>query len=113
MTAYAPTVDNHVLLTDRANMLDPDEIQAHAQVAMSLLQVIGFSPSAQSDRDLLDTAIVLQINFQVEAGVEGYLMQEARRGGRNIVYRGKNRLQHVHRQALEMVREMKTRLGAW
>lgn len=111
--ARMTTLDEHPLLGARAKALEPDEILAQQVVAESLLQVNDLTVALQADCDRLDAAVVLQINFQVETGIEGYMLTEARRGARHVIYRGKNRMAHVHRQAIEIVRGLKNRLGAW
>lgn len=105
------TLDSHPLISQRCSMLEEDELAAHKLVAESLLKVQTLAVSTDADCAELDAAVVLQINYQVEAGVEGYMMQEARRGARHIVYRGRNRMHHVHRQSLEMVRGLRIKLG--
>lgn len=110
--ARRTVIDEHPLLSQRAETLGEEELAAHKLVAESLLGLTDFTVSVQSDCDIIDAAVVMQVNYQVEAGVEGALMQEARRGGRHIIYRGRNRMAHTHGQALKMVHSVKLRLGA-
>jgi hypothetical protein len=105
-------LSTHPLLSPRAKLIDPDELTAHVLLAETLLGVDQLALKADdADQDKVDGAIVLQVNYQVESGVEGFLMQEARRGARHNIYRGRNRLQYVHRLALEAIRQLKRTRG--
>jgi len=111
----AKSLENHALLSPQAKLLRSEELTAHRQVAESLLLTSDLQApgalAAPGAADQYETALVLQVNFQVAAGVEGYLMQQARRGARHLIYRGTNRLSHVNRQSLEMIRALKIAAG--
>lgn len=111
------SIETSALLSERARSVDPDTIAAHRVVAESLLAVAALLPlvTAQADKDKYEAAMALQISYQIEQGIEGALLADARRGSRSFTYRVRGELRNkaTHRNALIIITELKTRLGVY
>lgn len=66
-------VDGHEFLTKKSISLEPGQFDGHHRMAEALL---GLGSPAVADVDLLETlrlAIAIQINFQVEQGIDPFV----------------------------------------
>jgi hypothetical protein len=91
MATYDPT--GHPSLSDAANRLDPEQLIDEADLAETVLRrgptmladTAFEEDTAEWKRAVL--AVVHQINWRVERGVEGEVYQSRSRGGRSATYR--------------------------
>lgn len=100
---------NHKLLSDAAKDLEPDELETHARVAETLLGLLKFSPFAVDTDSYLRAAdaVALQISFQVESGIEAFILTHETRGARTRDYRGRGRMPPIHPTARKIISAIK------
>lgn len=86
-------ITGHPMLTGKAALLDSTELAAHAEVAEILLKFHTFTAfeAGTDDYKRAASAIAMQVSFQVESGVEAFVMASLHRGGRNFSFRKGNR----------------------
>jgi hypothetical protein len=90
---YLPP-SSHALLSQAARRLSPDELDAHALAAETILArgsvalVTKDYEAGSSEYSRAVNAVVYQINFQLEAGTDAEVYGTVQRGGRRIGYRG-------------------------
>jgi hypothetical protein len=83
-------VTGHPLLSQAVTDLGPDELTAHNEIAerlLGLLDIVEFQVNDQRRTDAI-TATAMQVNYQVEANIEAFILAEHTRGARRLVYRG-------------------------
>lgn len=104
-------VTAHPLLSDQAAALGPSELEAHARVAETSLGLLNFTAFVDgTDKyDRATDAVALQINYQVEAGIEAFIMSGESRGARRRSYRGgsRKRMAPLHPMARKIVNAIK------
>jgi hypothetical protein len=84
---YDPT--NHALLSPEARGLqqaDVEQFNEQAAVAQSLLDLDGSSFSGE-DAAKATRAVAMQLNYQIEMGIEGFAANAVSRGGKSTTYR--------------------------
>ncbi len=99
-------ITGHPLLSEAAAVLGANELEAHTQVAERMLGVLDLQEFPSTDRryDDLRGALALQVSYQVEAGIEAFILAEHVRGARRETYRGASRkMSPVHPQARRLV----------
>jgi len=93
MAKYLPP-SSHALLSQAARRLSPDELEAQASAAETILArgsvalVTTDFQSGSAEHARAVNAVVYQINFQLEAGTDAEVYGTVQRGGRRIGYRG-------------------------
>lgn len=92
MPRYDPA--GHELLTPAAKRLDPTSLSAEADTAEDLLRRgssrladTEFEPGTPDYKRAV-RAVAYQVNYQVEAGVDGEVYGSGSRGGRQFGFRG-------------------------
>jgi hypothetical protein len=73
------------MLSDAAADLDPDALDAHTLLAEHLLGLAGDAYTGD-DLDTVDIALALQVNHQVERGVDADVYESVDHGGRTLQY---------------------------
>jgi hypothetical protein len=84
---YDPT--DHALLSPEAKALmqnDADQFNEQAALAQSLLDLDGTSFSG-ADAATATRAVAMQVNYQLEMGLEGFTTNAVSRGSRSVVYK--------------------------
>lgn len=71
--------------------LGPTELAAHQQVASDLLGFTAVTEFTDEKKARAENAMSLQVVYQVEAGINAFLLASERRGARWQTYRGGNR----------------------
>ena len=102
MARFIPT--DHVLLSSTARMLGAGAIEAHADIAEARLSLADATVSG-GEVDRITTAVALQVNMQVEKGVDAHVYRDTSRGQRSKSYRRLGELE-VNRDALAIVRSI-------
>lgn len=104
-------IADHPLLSEEAAQLGSLELGAQARMAETLLGLLtfpAFDQATQQDKyDRATDAVALQVNYQVEAGVEAFLTTSSRRGARGRSYRGRGRMPPVHSAARKIITAIK------
>lgn len=97
----------HPLLSDETNHLSETALSAQARVAETLLGLLKFTPfSPVSQPDLYSRAsdaVALQVNYQVESGIDAFILSSMSRGGRANTFRGGRRMPPIHGLAKKIV----------
>lgn len=107
------TIDAHPLLSQEAKTLGVDTLEAHARVAetmLGLLNFTAFDPVTDPDKYARATdAVALQVSYQVEAGMDAFVLSSHTRGGRTLTYRGAGvrRMPTIHSLAKKIVSQIK------
>lgn len=99
MARFTPTA--HALLSTKARTLDEPALTAHTDMAEARLGLVGATVSG-GDVDRVTTAVALQVNLQVEKGVNAHVYSSLSRGKRTFDYRKLADLD-VHRDAVAIV----------
>jgi hypothetical protein len=84
---YDPT--DHALLSPEAKALqqnDVSQFNEQATIAQSLLDLDGTSYSG-NDAATATRAVAMQVNYQIEMGMEGFTTNAVSRGSRSVVYK--------------------------
>ncbi len=101
------------MLSDDAKDLGPASLEAQARVAETLLGLLTFTPFVlltQPDLYARATdAVALQVSYQVEAGVDAFILMAQTNGGRTQSYRGGRRMPTIHGVAKKIVSQIKPR----
>ncbi len=110
-------IDNHPLLSEDARKLNSTELDAHARVAETLLKFTTFTPfsadTALDSYNRASDAVALQVSFQVESGVEAFVLASWARGARTKNYRkGQRNMPVVHPIARKIATALRTSVGA-
>lgn len=111
------SVTAHPLLSDQAAALSGPELDAHARVAESLLGLDTFTPFDPIQKtdfyNRATDAVALQVSYQVESGIEAFVMSGESRGARRRSYRGGShrRMQPLHPTSRKIVSSLKLRAG--
>lgn len=84
MPRYDPT--EHPLLSPEAARLEPEELEAQADVAEELLGLVDSRHTGEK-ADRATRAVALQVNHQVALGSEASAIQSKGRGSRSVTYR--------------------------
>lgn len=100
---------DHPLLSDGAKDLDSAELATHARVAETLLGLLKFTAFAEGTDfyDRATDAVALQVSFQVEAGIEAFILTHETRGARKKDFRGRGRMPPIHPTARKIVSGIK------
>ncbi len=101
-------VTGHAKLSQAAHALAPDLLAAEAIVAETVLGLVG-TAYTEEKYDRAAVAVALQISYQVDADIEGFILQSASRGGRSVSYRtaGKKGLPIAHPLAKKIADSLK------
>ena len=106
-------VSDHPLLSDDARLLEPNNLDAQARVAETLLGLLLFSPFNRiTDADKYNRAsdaVALQVSYQVEAGLDAFILSELIKGGRQTKFRGGRRMPIIHGVAKKIVSQIRPR----
>lgn len=106
-------ITQHPLLSDEAQKLGIESLMSHARVAETLLGMLSFTPfDVVSQADLYSRAsdaVALQVSYQVEAGVDAFILSQLIKGGRQTMFRGKGRMPIIHGIAKKIVSSIKPR----
>jgi hypothetical protein len=84
---YDPT--DHALLSEAAKALqlnDVDQFNEQAALAQTLLELDDSSFSG-ADAATATRAVAMQVNYQIEMGLEGFTTNAVSRGSRSVVYK--------------------------
>jgi hypothetical protein len=79
----------HPFLSEQAKDLDPDSLEAHAELAEDLLGITSLSLS-EDQLESARRAVVRQINLQVSLPEDFALVQSESKGDQSVEYRGTN-----------------------
>lgn len=106
------SVTNHPLLSERASRLAAPELEAHnrvAEILIGLWKFAAFTEVGDPDKFAQATdAVAMQVNYQVESGIEAFILSNLVRGKREFVYRnGRHRMNPVHSMAKKIVNAIK------
>jgi hypothetical protein len=83
-------VAGHPLLSEAASALSPERLEAEAEVAAVVLFLDDARLEAESRALRTATsAVVRQINYQLELGAGGGVLASARKGDQSVSYRGR------------------------
>lgn len=108
-------VEGHPLLSEGAAELEPTALEAHASLAETLLGFGSFTAFASDDPKYskAQIAVALQVSYQVEAGINAFIMLQSVRGSRAETWRGGGRrgqrFPKVHPMARQVFNEIKPR----
>lgn len=106
-------ITDHPLLSDDARDLGPNSLDAQARVAETLLGLLTFTAfSVVTQADLYSRAqdaVALQVNYQVEAGLDAFILMSLAKGGRSMSFRGGRRMPTIHGIAKKIVSQIKPR----
>jgi hypothetical protein len=80
-------VSEHGLLSDDAQALSEPELAAQNELAEVVLGLHEGDTYTGVKETTATLAVALQVNFQVEAGVEAYVLTASSRGARSKSYR--------------------------
>lgn len=104
-------VTAHPLLSEEAQDLGPATLDAQARVAETLLGLLDFTafdPVTQADQYArASDAVALQVSYQVEAGMDAFILANQAKGGRSQTYRGGRRMPIIHSLAKKIVSKIK------
>lgn len=104
-------VAGHELLSEDAQDLGPNSLEAQARVAETLLGLLDFTPfdkTTQADLYLrASDAVAMQVSYQVEAGIDAFIMLNLTKGGRTQTFRGGRRMPIVHSLAKKIISKIK------
>lgn len=104
-------VTDHPLLSDDARLLDVDPLTAQARVAETLLGLLDFPPFDKvTSLDLYSRAqdaVALQVSYQVDAGLDAFILSQMTKGGRSLSFRGGRRMPIIHSLAKKIVSKIK------
>lgn len=104
-------ITGHPLLTGEATDLGPTQLDAHARVAETLLKLLTFATFDKvSQPDLYNRAcdaVALQVTYQVESGVDAFIMSKLTRGGRSMNFRGGRRMPPIHAISKKIISAIK------
>jgi hypothetical protein len=99
-------ITDHPLLSPAVQNLGPETLAAHTEVAEALLRLseLAVFAAATTEYTQATNALALQVNFQVESGLDAYILQSLTRGARSQTFRGGKRHLTVHPQAARIMR---------
>lgn len=104
-------ITNHPLLSDDAQDLGPTSLDAQGRVAETLLGLQDFTPfDATTQADLYaraTDAVALQVSYQVEAGMDAFILTQLTKGGRSVAFRGGRRMPIIHGLAKKIVSKIR------
>lgn len=102
-------VTGHPLLTGGAEGLGPTELAAQNRVAEILLGLWKFPVFTDADKiDQAKDAVAMQVSYQVQAGVEAFVLSSLIRGNRDMNYRGgRRKMPPIHSAARKIVNTIK------
>ena len=83
-------IDDHPFLTPKSQALESEILHSHQLLAETLLGLSAYDVfSDQADIDQVELAIAMQINFQVEQGLDPYVSKSVSSGQskQSTVYR--------------------------
>lgn len=86
-------VEGHPLLSEGAAELGPTQLEAHANLAEILLGFDTFTAFTDTDPkyDKAAIAVALQVSYQVESGIDAFILIQQTRGSRSTTFRGAGR----------------------
>lgn len=96
-------VSEHGLLSADAIALSTEEFGAQNDLAEMSLGLLG-TDLTDTDEDVAMMAVALQLNFQVEAGVEAYVLLSDSQGARSRSFRDPSVT--LHPTALKLVTDL-------
>jgi hypothetical protein len=102
-------VTNHPLLSDDAKALGSESLEAHGRVAEQVLGLYNFTAfeSGTDEYKSAQDAVALQVNYQVEAGIDAFVAASVSRGARSKTFRGGKRMPMIHGMARRIVSRIK------
>lgn len=83
-------IDDHPFLTGKSKALEADVLHSYQLLAENLLGLSAYDVfTAQADIDSAELAIAMQINFEVEQGLDPFVQKSASSGNskQSVVYR--------------------------
>ena len=97
-------ITNHPLLSEEALKLGATALDANARVAEMLLKLTTFAAfdanTSADNYNRATDAVALQVSFQVESGIDAFVLASWQRGGRGKNYRrGSRNMPVVHPMA--------------
>jgi hypothetical protein len=92
----------HPLLSVQATQLAPEVLVEQNELAETLLELTGTNLTGTA-KETATRAVALQIAFQLEMGVEGYVFASESQGDRSGTYRGTGQAPSVHPMAATLV----------
>lgn len=106
-------ITGHPLLSDDAKELGADSLDAQGRVAETLLGLLAFTPFDQTNDPAnyarATDAVALQVSYQVEAGLDAFILMSLAKGGRSASFRGGRRMPTIHGIAKKIVSQIKPR----
>lgn len=107
-------IDNaHAMLSTAAKALGPTELATHSRIAETILGLLSFTAfdqtSSPDEFSRAQDAVALQVSYQVESGIDAFLLQNLGRGGRNLTFRGGRRMPTSHPLARKIVQAIRPR----
>lgn len=104
-------ITNHPLLSDDAQALGATSLDAQGRVAETLLGLLDFTAFDQvTQADLYaraTDAVALQVSYQVDSGVDAFILSQMTKGGRSITFRGGRRMPIIHGLAKKLISKIK------
>ena len=103
-------ITDHAMLTDAAKALSPEDLLAHNIAAEFVLRFADFTPfTAGSDNFArAQVAVAMQVSFQVECGIEAFVLSSFRRGSRAGDFRrGARNMTVVHPTARKIASKLR------
>lgn len=106
-------ISNHPLLSSDAQQLGADSLDAQARIAETLLGLLTFTAFDRlTQLDLYERAtdaVALQVSYQVDAGLDAFILSELVKGGRQATFRGGRRMPIIHGMAKKIVSQIRPR----
>jgi len=105
-------VTGHPMLTDGAEELGPTELAKHAEAAelllkISSLDIVVFTEGSERYRHA-QTAVALQVSYQVATGIEAFMLSSLTRARRTLNFRkGQRNMSVTHPMAKKIANSLR------
>ena len=102
----------HPMLSDAALQLGETELEAHAIAAEFVLKLTDFAAPSDTTSDNYhrgQAAVAMQVSYQVECGIEAFILTSFSRGTRSTIFRrGGHNMSPTHPLARRIASKLRT-----